>query len=445
MHRFATIRMSFALTLGMTLAGAGVAYAGTPSAFATVSGPIGVAATPGRLLVTEYFTCNVVKIDSAGTVTPFATIPTGSCFGIERYIAVSPGLGGFTANDIYVTRGTEVWRITPDGSSVTLFTTIPSLAGTHSGITFDKVGTFGNDMIVTGFNAAGGVWRVSSAGVATHVADVGVGVEGPDVAPLSFGPLGGQVLVAAESTSEVYAVSSGGVVTLLADFGSTPVAGLLAAESTHVVPPAACSFGSSGGAFFTANFTSSQIYKFPTSDFLGLSGSALVTSESNDPTYGGIARIAWTGSAFAVTNFQTNIGQHEGSSFVECAVPGGGCVRTQGFWKNHASAWPVTSLTLGTTIYTQAQLLSILNQPVQGNGLVSLSHQLIAAKLNAASGASVPVSVQTAIASADALIGGLVVPPVGSGVLAPASTSALNTTLDQYNQGLTPGGPSHCE
>jgi hypothetical protein len=119
-----------------------------------------------------------------------------------------------------------------------------------------------------------------------------------------------------------------------------------------------------------------------------------------------------------------------------------GCTLTQGYWKNHADAWPVSSLTLGTVSYTQSQLLAILGQPVAGNGLISLAHQLIAARLNIATGAS-GSAISSSIAAADALIGGLVVPPVGSGVLAPATTSALVTALDNYNQGIT--GPGHCE
>lgn len=117
------------------------------------------------------------------------------------------------------------------------------------------------------------------------------------------------------------------------------------------------------------------------------------------------------------------------------------CTFTQGFYKNHAGAWPVVSLTLGSVNYTQAQLLAILGQAVQGNGLVSLAHQLIAAKLNVASGAD-PTDAAAAIASADALIGGLVVPPVGGGSLAPNTTSNLTQTLDDYNNGVT--GPGHC-
>ena len=118
------------------------------------------------------------------------------------------------------------------------------------------------------------------------------------------------------------------------------------------------------------------------------------------------------------------------------------CTLTQGFWKNHEEVWPVTSLTLGTVTYNQAQLLSILRTPVAGNGLISLAHQLIAAKLNVANGAA-GSSIAGAISSADALIGGLVVPPVGTGTLKTNVTSSLVGQLDGYNNGVT--GPGHCD
>lgn len=124
-----------------------------------------------------------------------------------------------------------------------------------------------------------------------------------------------------------------------------------------------------------------------------------------------------------------------------------GCTHTIGFWKTpqHLGNWPVTSLKLGDRDYSQNQLVSILNQPVQGNGLISLAHQLIAAKLNVATGATVPTSVANAITAADTLIDGLIVPPVGTGILAPRTTSGLTSTLDTYNNGLAEGGPPHCE
>lgn len=128
---------------------------------------------------------------------------------------------------------------------------------------------------------------------------------------------------------------------------------------------------------------------------------------------------------------------------------GDNCTFTQGYWKTHGpiptgnnvNEWPVTSLTLGTVSYTDLELQSIFDTPAAGNGLISLAHQLIAAKLNIANGAD-DSAVAGAIAAADALIGGLVVPPVGTGSLPNSATSALNATLTSFNQGDI--GPGHC-
>jgi hypothetical protein len=75
-----------------------------------------------------------------------------------------------------------------------------------------------------------------------------------------------------------------------------------------------------------------------------------------------------------------------------------------------------------------------MHQPVRGNGLVSLAHHLITAKLNVANGAD-PSCIQQTTADADALIGDLVVPPVGDGYLAPRDVNALKDTLEDYNEG----------
>lgn len=134
---------------------------------------------------------------------------------------------------------------------------------------------------------------------------------------------------------------------------------------------------------------------------------------------------------------------------------GGGdhnCTLTQGYWKTHGpvgcvegnntNTWATTSLTLGNHVYTDAELCSILNQPAAGNGLLTLAHQLIAAKLNIAAGAD-GSSVSAAIAAADALIGDLVIPPVGTDSLSTAATASLVTTLTNFNEGTT--GPGHCQ
>ena len=125
----------------------------------------------------------------------------------------------------------------------------------------------------------------------------------------------------------------------------------------------------------------------------------------------------------------------------------GGCTYTQGYWKTHGPDsgrkydWPTTSLTLGSVAYSDWQLVSILNSPVKGNGLIALAHQLIAAKLNVANNAAA-AAVSAPISQADAMVGSLVVPPAGTGRLSTAQTSGLVTSLTQYNEGAI--GPGHC-
>src|SRR6266567_4436209 len=146
--------------------------------------------------------------------------------------------------------------------------------------------------------------------------------------------------------------------------------------------------------------------------------------------------------AFAHANNQF---QRSPFSYGQCATApcaaASACTHTQAYWKNNPDAWPVQNVMLGAINYAHAQLLQIFNQPAAGNGLVALAHQSITAKLNIASGAD-PSAIQSSVTSAGALIGTLVVPPVGNGFLSSDATSTLTNALENYNMGVT--GPGHC-
>lgn len=154
----------------------------------------------------------------------------------------------------------------------------------------------------------------------------------------------------------------------------------------------------------------------------------------------------------AFVHATSNMNKSDWSSLLQVSTQAcsSSCTYSQGFWKTHGPVptgnnldqWPVNSMTLGTVLYTDLQMQSIFDQPAQGNGLISLAHQLIAAKLNIANGAD-GSAVTQAINDADALIAGRVVPPVGAGILSSGSTSALVNTLTAYNEGAI--GPGHCE
>ena len=88
---------------------------------------------------------------------------------------------------------------------------------------------------------------------------------------------------------------------------------------------------------------------------------------------------------------------------------------------------------------------NILDQPAQGNGYYILGAQFIAATLNAANGAAVPAGVQSILTQANAWF-------LSAGTAATAcplnSSCGLQKTwagiLDDYNNGVYPGGPPHC-
>lgn len=119
----------------------------------------------------------------------------------------------------------------------------------------------------------------------------------------------------------------------------------------------------------------------------------------------------------------------------------GQCPKSQGYWKNHGANWPVTSLTLGSQAYSQAELLALLNSEVSGDASLNLAHQLIAAKLNVAQGFSGdPVS--ATIAQMDGILAGY----PGSLPYSVAPSSAEGQVmvtgagiLDSYNNGQLGG------
>ncbi len=215
--------------------------------------------------------------------------------------------------------------------------------------------------------------------------------------------------------------------------------------------PLACSAGFSGSANLSNyNLGPWQCVTVNVGDFLFDSGAS--TSCPNPLECG----TQYVFRAFGHGNRDFN--RSADTAVLTCATldcgNAGGCTLTQGYWKTHGAVpmgnneytWPdaikAGGLMLGNVNYTAADLLAILNKPASGNGLTALAHQLIAAKMNVAAGAD-PAVIAADIATADALIGNLVVPPLGNGYLAPSLTSGLVTALAQYNEGAT--GPGHCD
>ena len=248
-------------------------------------------------------------------MTTFATLPPTGNASLERYIAISPGLGGFLAGYVYVTVGKNTYQITADGSKVTRFVTIPSMPNGETGITFDTVGTFGYSMILT--DRRGPIWTVDSTGNATEICDVGKQIEGPMVASTSFVPFGGQIIMGSEFIDQVLAGCDGRV-----GAWESP-------EGAVLIPSAVCNFGTSRGAYFVAMVDQNLVVRFPASMFSGLGGDILTPSELRDPSLY-IGRWHSNGISVTSSTFWGPDSRYtpklEGSAFAAC--PGGDSAST---------------------------------------------------------------------------------------------------------------------
>jgi hypothetical protein len=323
--------------------------------------PIGVAATPGRVFVTSPYCLDAKDSDKSNdrkvfvfddktpsprpfNTTPLATQGAG-CF--EDYVAVAgpkdPKAGGlpsptlaknsrgestYFTNYVYVTLGQKVVEITDTGAVLnSSFVNIPACGSDRTGITFDHVGTFGYNMIVTCVN--GKVYKVtrnhtppgtSGTGTATLIANVAAAlglpsvlIENPEVAQRGFGAFGGRIIVAAPSLDRLLAISSSGTVTRLSRWR--------AAEGVNFIPTTKCGFLNSTATYLTSVFIPLSgppgIYQFPVSAFANLAGKAIVTSGAN----AGLGLLASTSKGTNITPFDNIGSKHEGSTFVDCGVP----------------------------------------------------------------------------------------------------------------------------
>jgi len=240
---------------------------------------------------------------TGGSVMKFgAPIPGASG---EVVLGASQNFGGFTAGDIFA--GSEVsgsiYKFSNNGATQTLFAS--GLVGGVRGIQFDGAGSFGGDMLVT--TNAGRIYRITSAGVVTQLANLGVDVEGMDIATTAWGGFAGQLLVGAEGGGALNLVSNSGAVTFV---GNIPIA-----ETISFVP---LNLGASGNpleGFYVANFPT-DVQFADASQFTGLLGDAIVTSE--DGSNSRIWDIKYNGgTSFTISQLSGTLpGQSEDGIFV---------------------------------------------------------------------------------------------------------------------------------
>ncbi len=414
----------------------------TPTSASAPNGiaPNGIGVTPNELLFSQPY-CSGEQargIYPATALTPgspswtatigsVSPIPDNAC--AENYFFISPGLGTFPAGSVYSTNPIDGShdQVLKDG--VVFVASVPDANPGHAGITFDQVGTFGYDLIVT---TPSGITFYNSAGVLQSAMSIAPPSGGPlletaTVAPALSPGCGGCLYVTSTNpgnNGQIYTAKPGD--TMLTLVATAPGASGTEAEPEGIlfVPPLACTLTNTGLAYFVSAYasdgqidnpfsTSGALLGYTPLQLKGLSGQALIPFEGDQSNPGVI--FSFDPGTNTFSPFSTPVSptgapyQLEGASMTACTPAAGGCPATQGYWKHHAMATP--TLMIGSVSYTDAELVTLLDTaPKGGDATLILVHQLIAALANEAAGAKhlgvteLGMSVDAAIADAQLLL-----------------------------------------
>lgn len=109
---------------------------------------------------------------------------------------------------------------------------------------------------------------------------------------------------------------------------------------------------------------------------------------------------------------------------------------TQGYWRNHSSAWPVDAIIIGGITYSKEEAIDLMDAPGKGDKTFNMFEQLVSAKLNVLIG-NCSTCIDEIIANADAW---MAEHPIKSNVKANCSAwqegaGTWHTMLDDYNNG----------
>jgi len=300
------LSLVFAFALTIPLGYATPAFALTLTQISTAfNSPIGIDHhSPTNSIVMSVFYStgqpyNFERVQGDGTHVQFST---ASGFTDEVKIAtVRPGnVGGFTAGDLFTGNGVDgqIARITNNGG--TIISPWADLPGGGNGLMrgslyVDRTGVFGGDLIVV--TTAGQVWRVDSTGTPTTVAPLastGVHLEGVITVPnnvAKYGPLAGKIIAGAEGQNRLYTIDPAGIVSFF-DLG-------VAIEDIDLIP--------ANENFYGVNFGTSKLLGAPASQFSGMAGDILLTSEFGGSA-SGLFRLTWNGSTLVVSELPLDPG-----------------------------------------------------------------------------------------------------------------------------------------
>jgi RHS repeat-associated protein len=272
----------------------------------------------------------------------------------EVYIAAARdegggrSIGGFNAGEMFTGSGVGgvIVRISPDGTQVlNPWVRLPGENGLLRGqLYIDRTGIFGGDLIVA--TTTGNIWRVSSAGAASRLANVGVPPEGlvtVPADPLRYGPWAGKIVTGSEDAARIFAIDPQGNVSFF-DLGIAP-------EHIKLVTP--------NENFFGVDFGSQTLWGIPAPELSSMTGDLLIGEEFP----GNLWQVHWNGSRFETTRI-AQVAQWEGATMAPAGISQVTSITSINVTLNGIVS--ETPLAPGTT------LTSIWSQ-VQGPGIATFS------------------------------------------------------------------------
>jgi RHS repeat-associated protein len=250
---------------------------------------------------------NFELVSANGTHTQFSNIK-----GLtdEVYIAAARdegggrSIGGFQAGEMFTGSGVGgvIVRISPDGTQVlNPWVRLPGENGLLRGqLYIDRTGIFGGDLIVA--TTTGNIWRVSSAGAASRLANVGVPPEGlitVPADPLRYGPWAGKIVTGSEDAARIFAIDTQGNVSFF-DLGIAPEHIKLATPNEN---------------YFGVDFASQTLWGIPAPELSSMTGDLLIGEE----TPGNLWQVHWNGSRFETTRI-AQVAQWEGATMAPAGI-----------------------------------------------------------------------------------------------------------------------------
>ena len=237
---------------------------------------------------------------------PFAQMPRQV---EETRCSPSPGAHGFAAGDLYChSPDNKIYRISPDGKTVTVFAVLPHVPRSDGALTFDTVGAFSYALLAaTGRSGAatpggGSVFAIDPAGKVRRIGGYYTpgGADEIAVAPPGFGSASAQLLLAVDAgkSGSLVAMDARGRARILLRLpdGANPLAVLVPGRTPRA--------GAARAGRYVTDTLSRAVLFAPASELRPFAGDVVVGSE--------LRGLFWVvrprGSGFAAITLPTNLG-----------------------------------------------------------------------------------------------------------------------------------------